>query len=113
MIKTLRGQNVSIGHKRLYIEIRKPLGNVFSISDKIKEYMDKGYEVTIKVRHRIILLNKFTPYRQKEDLRPSLDIDHLSDLSDIRPERDQRPSDRGFRPLPLPGVDQRDREQIR
>ena len=53
------------------------------------------------------------PHRQKADLRPPLDIDHLSRLPGIRLERRQRPGDGGLKPLPLPGVDQRDRQQVR
>lgn len=66
---TLRGQKVRTDGRRLYIEIYKPVGQSFSISDKIKGHLDKGGEVVVKVAGRLILLTRTTPFLWQERVK--------------------------------------------
>jgi len=45
----LRGQEVSldIDKKQLSITIHKPLGNTFSLSDKLVSFLNKGYAICV------------------------------------------------------------------
>lgn len=51
MTKTLRGQQVEIDNKRrtLNISILKPLGDLFSLSDRIIDYLIKDYAVVVNL----------------------------------------------------------------
>jgi hypothetical protein len=65
----LRGQEVFREGNILRFTINKPLGNVFSISDSIKRYIDSGCEAKIKVGEKEQTITKETPFIRKESVK--------------------------------------------
>ena len=51
------------------MEIYKPLGNIFSISDKVYGYIQRGYTAHIKLPTRSVKLDKETSYARKEEVK--------------------------------------------
>ena len=50
--------------------INKPLGNVFSISDSIKKYIDAGCEAKVKIGEKgEATITKETPFIRKESVK--------------------------------------------
>lgn len=68
MIKYLRGVLVNLDKERkcLHMVIRKPLGDKFSISDKVKSYIDRGWKTFIQLPTETIVITKEKSYAKKE-----------------------------------------------
>lgn len=67
--KKLRGQMVVLdsSNKKLIVSIHKPMGSVFSLSDKIVEYKRTGYEIVVNLPDRAIsLTSKDKPFKIEE-----------------------------------------------
>lgn len=62
----LRGQEVLRCGKTLYLTIKKPYGNTFSISDKLKSYINRGYTLCVKIPHKEVYITQETPFLRKE-----------------------------------------------
>lgn len=62
----IRGQKVDSDGNTLFLEIHKPLGNTFSISDKLKSYIDQGYLLKVRLPYHTVILTKDTPFLRKE-----------------------------------------------
>lgn len=69
MNKILRGQSVDFDelNKRLYIKINKPLGNSFSLSDKIVNRLKKGYTAIVSLPTKECIIQGSTGYIRKEE----------------------------------------------
>ena len=67
MKKTLRGCEVEIDGRSISMRINKPLGGVFSISDKVYNYIKKGYTGIIMLPDCIQIIKRETiPFKREE-----------------------------------------------
>lgn len=65
----LRGQEVTISGKTMKLSIYKPLGNVFSINDKVYSYLKRGYEVVVDVKGKEVRLDGSSSFLRKEEVK--------------------------------------------
>jgi hypothetical protein len=65
----LRGQEVTISGKTIKLSIRKPLGNVFSVNDKIYEYLKKGYELVVSLDGKEVKLDGSSSFLRREEVK--------------------------------------------
>tara|TARA_R100000306_G_C4368369_1_gene138746 strand:+ start:497 stop:841 length:345 start_codon:yes stop_codon:yes gene_type:complete len=63
---TLRGLPVEMKGNTIYITLRYSEDGQFSINDKIKEYIDRGYKVEVSVDGQVTYLDVRTNYVSKE-----------------------------------------------
>lgn len=67
-VKTLRGQQVLINKETgiVHIDIKKPYGNTFSLSDKAMNYLTKGYKIAVNLPDRKQIISKESiPFRKE------------------------------------------------
>jgi hypothetical protein len=65
----LRGQLVSIEGNVVYLTINKPLGNKFSINDKLYNYLKRDKEIMVSIGKDKIKLNKDSKILFKEEVK--------------------------------------------
>ena len=67
----LRGQLVTVddNNKLLNVSIRKPMGKVFSLSDRIVSFLDKGYSVRVNLPKRTQTITDIKKSFQKEEVK--------------------------------------------
>jgi len=67
----LRGQEVEFDHgkKIMRIEIYKPYGNTFSLSDKIYKNIQKGFKAIVTHGDKESTITKDTPFLRKEPVK--------------------------------------------
>ena len=63
---TLRGLPVEIEGKTIYITLRYSDNGQFSLNDKIKAYIDRGYKVEVTVDGQVTYVDATTEYVDKE-----------------------------------------------
>ena len=66
--KKLRGQSIMIDRdiKEVFVKIQKPLDGMFSLSDKICEYLDIGYSVVVMLPRHTMIVTAKTPVVRTE-----------------------------------------------
>ena len=66
----LRGQTVDIDTKEkiLYMKILKPNGKTFSISDRIVDYVNKGYAVHVEVLGKVQIITNMSKCFKEEEV---------------------------------------------
>tara|TARA_Y100001951_G_C11281325_1_gene265578 strand:- start:287 stop:610 length:324 start_codon:yes stop_codon:yes gene_type:complete len=65
----LRGIPVEVRGNNVYVTINKPQKGMFSLSDKIKEYIDTGHNVFVEVDGETQIINKKISYAFKENVK--------------------------------------------
>ena len=65
----LRGESVEIRGRKIYLAINKSQAGMFSISDKIREYLGKGFTAKVMVDGGVRYLKGDTPYSFKERVK--------------------------------------------
>lgn len=63
---TLRGLPVVLEGKTIYIELRDSDNGQFSLNDKIKEYIDRGYKAEVTIDGQVTYIDITTEYIEKE-----------------------------------------------
>lgn len=71
MIKKLRGQPVDIDtkYKTLTVKIFHPLGLVYSLSDKIVNYLSKGYTIVVNLPELTQEIKSISESFRKEEVK--------------------------------------------
>jgi len=70
MVK-LRGEEVFVDktYRVVYIDIRKPYNNTFSISDSALAYLDRGYTISVNLPDRKQIITKEVEPIRKESVK--------------------------------------------
>ena len=64
----IRGSEVDIVGKTIFVEIRKPTKNKFSLNDQIVEKLKIGFDVVVTIRNQKQRVTVDTPILFKEDV---------------------------------------------
>ena len=67
--RAIRGQTVKIDseNKKIYVSIRKPMGNVFSLSDGIMKYHTSGYSIYVMLPNTTKIIKPTDePFKREE-----------------------------------------------
>jgi hypothetical protein len=65
----LRGQKIALTNSTLELTIHKPLGNRFTLSDKIVDYIRRGYTARVRTGDKVITVTDKTPVLFVEKVR--------------------------------------------